>query len=425
MLIVSHINLWKALHVSALYIANAFLIDPIKEGLTKRVIIETFKLKIKIKFQEGLLMKKGIMFKWVSLLFVLIFMLVTAVACGSSDTSGEDSADSTQGDQGSQGGDSAQKEDGFRIALSNSYVGNSWRAESVKIFEAYANQMKEEGIISEFYSSSAGNDPQAQINEIRNMMSEGYDAILVNAASPTALAPVLNEAADRGIVVVAYDNTVDSDRIYNVNTDQVEFGRIQAKWLMEQIGGKGNILLIKGVEGTTVSRDRNQGYQEVLKDYPDVKILQEGYGKWDDAATAVVINNMLSATKDKNIVGILNEGGGENAIVEALNKRNIDPASIPITGEMLNGFFRHMKESGVKGIAVGQPPYLSAAAIDVAIKALKGEQVEKTTLIDLPVADYTEVEKWYAPDQPDNFFVDWTNPENTYNLKIEQIIPDK
>ena len=348
-------------------------------------------------------------FKRTCFLLVCAIILAAATGCGSS----------------SQGGSAGKGDQGFKIALSNSYVGNSWRAESVKIFEAYAQQKKDEGLISEYYSSSAGNDPQAQINEIRNMMSSGYDAILVNAASPTALAPVLNEATDRGIVVVAFDNTVDSDNIYNVNTDQVEFGRIQAKWLMEEIGGKGNILLIKGVEGTTVSRDRNIGYQEVLANYPDVTVLQEGYGKWDDAATAVVINNMLAATKGKEIAGILTEGGGENAIVEALKQHGLDPSAIPFSGEMVNGFFRHMKESGVKGIAVGQPPYLSAAAIDVALKVLNGEELDKTILIDLPVADYTEVDKWYAPGQPDNFFVDWTDPDNTYNLKIEQIIPDK
>lgn len=359
-------------------------------------------------------MKNSKAVKWFQFLFVLMLALTTVVGCSSSDKKGPDSSANQEG-----------QDDGFRIALSNSYVGNSWRAQSVKIFDAYAQQKKDEGVISEFYSSSAGNDPQTQINEIRNMMSQGYDAIIVNAASPTALAPVLNEASERGIVVVGYDNTVDSDKIYNVNTDQVEYGRIQANWLMDQIGGKGNILLIKGLEGTTVSRDRNQGYQEVLANYPDVNVLQEGYGKWDDAATAVVINNMLSATKGKDVVGILYEGGGENAIVEALKKRDIDPSTIPVTGEMLNGFFRHMKESGVKGIAVGQPPYLSAAAIDVAIKALKGEQVEQMTLIDLPLADFTEVDKWLAPDQPDNFFVDWTDVDNTYNLKIDQIIPDK
>ncbi len=353
--------------------------------------------------------------RWLSLLLVVLVAVTLVTGCGSSS--------STQKNSGDQGAKDAKKS--FKIALSNSYIGNSWRAEMVKIFEGYAKQKKASGEISEYYTSSSGNDPQAQINEIRNMMSKGYDAIIVNAASPTALAPVLNEAVDRGIVIVAFDNTVDSDKIYNVNTDQVEFGTKQAQWLADKIGGKGNILLLKGVEGTTVSRDRNLGYAAVLKKYPDIKILQEGFGKWDDAATAVEINNMLSAHANEPISGILQEGGGENAIFDALKQHGLDPTKVALTGEMLNGFFKHMKEDNVPGIAVGQPPYLSAASIDVALKVLKGEKVEKTTLIPLPVASSDEVDKWYAPDQPDNFFVDWKDANNTYNLKLEEILPKK
>jgi ribose transport system substrate-binding protein len=312
-------------------------------------------------WEGGLFMIIGKRSKWLSGLLGAILTVSLAAGCGSSSSQPSSSQPETKTEAKSE-------KKPLKIALSNSYVGNSWRAEMVNIFQAYAKQKKDAGVIADFYSSSSGNDPQAQINEIRNMISKGYNAILVNAASPTALAPVLNEAADRGVTVVAFDNTVDSDKIYNVNTDQVEFGRIQAKWLADKIQGKGNILMIKGVEGTTVDRDRVKGYQEVLSKYPDIKVLQEGFGKWDDAATAVEINNMISAQKDKGIAGILNQGGGENAIIEALTQHGINPSSIPITGEMLNGFFRHMKEKNVQGVAVGQPPYLVAEALDVAIK---------------------------------------------------------
>ncbi|UOF92717.1 substrate-binding domain-containing protein [Fodinisporobacter ferrooxydans] len=341
----------------------------------------------------------------------LVFSLV---GCGSS---------SSQQASSGNGGKPVKK--AWKIALSNSYIGNSWRSEMVKIFEGYAKQKKAEGIISDYYVSSSGNDPQAQINEIRNMMSKGYNAILVDAASPTALAPVLNEAAKRGIVVVAFDNTVDSNKVYNVNTDQVQFGEKQAQWLADQMHGKGNILELNGVEGTTVDRDRQKGYENVLKKYPGIHVLQKGYGKWDDAATSIVINNMLNAEKGQGINGILTQGGGENAIYQALKQNNLDPTKIPMTGEMTNGFFRHMKEDGVKGIGVGQPPYLSAASLDVALDVLNGKKVEKTVMIPLPVGTYKNVDKFYAKGQPDNFFVDWTNADNTYKLKLADVLPKK
>jgi ribose transport system substrate-binding protein len=295
----------------------------------------------------------------------------------------------------------------------------------VNIFDAYTKQLKEKGLVSVTYSSSSGNDPQAQINEIRNMAAKGYNAIIVNAASPTALAPILNQMAARGIIIVAFDNTVDSDKIYNVNTDQIAFGRTMAEWLMKEIGGKGNIFIIKGVEGTTVSRDRNKGFHEVLDKYPDVKVLQEGWGKWDPASTGIEINNMLAAHKGEPLAGILDEGGGEFPIYEALKRFGYDPTKVPQTGEFGNGFFRIMVKEGVKGTACGQPPYLSAAAVDIALKVWNGEKVEKYTIIPTPMADYRTASKWYIPGQSDQFFCDWTDPDNTWNLKIEDILIKK
>ena len=323
------------------------------------------------------------------------------------------------------GQESDSDEGGIKIAFSNSYVGNSWRSECVKIFDSYCKKLLEEGKIEKYYSSSSGNDPQAQINEIRNMMSMGYNAIIINAASPTALAPIANEAVERGIVVASFDNTVASDQVYNVNVDLQAIGRMQAKWLADQIGGEGNILFIQGVEGTTVSNEKLIGYNEVLDKYPGINILQSGFGKWDEATTAVLINNMLAAQKGKNIAGILSEGLGEVSTYEALIQHGLDPAEIPMTGEMSNGFMRLMKTKGVKGFAAGVPPYLVAASVDTLVRVMNGETVEKNVIIPPPTVGYEDVDNWYQSNLPDTFVVSWTDMDNTYNLKVEDIIPDK
>ena len=210
-------------------------------------------------------MKKKRSIRWTTLFVILLLVGASLTGCaGGKDPAGA-------GDK--EAGGKTKK--AYKIALSNAFAGNSWRSEMLKIFEAYAQQKKNAGEISEFYSSSAGNDPQAQINEIRNMMSKGYDAILVDASSPTALVPVLHEAVQRGIVVVAFDNTVESDKVYNVNTDQVQFGRVQAQWLMDQIGGKGNILLIKGIDGISINSDRDQAIGRSSKNTPTSKFFRK------------------------------------------------------------------------------------------------------------------------------------------------------
>lgn len=219
--------------------------------------------------------------KLVSLLMALCMMVSLAACGGQEQTTDEGGAESDNG--------------GYKIAFSNSYVGNAWRTAAVNIFDAYTADLVEQGVLSKAYSSSAGDDVQAQINEIRNMMSEGYDAIVCIAASATGLQSVLEEAAERGIVVVCFDTTVDSDLVYNVNTDQFEYGRLLAQSLADRMGGEGNILWIKGIEGNQVTLDRTEGMQSVLDNYPGIKVLGDGYGKWDDSTTASVMSNLMSA----------------------------------------------------------------------------------------------------------------------------------
>lgn len=360
-------------------------------------------------------------------LLTLVSLFMMAVGCQAPESSRATGTAAAQATSYSlpasvnSGSPSATK--GYRIAFSNSYIGNHWRAETVNIFNAYTARLIREGTLSKAYSSSSGNDPTAQINEIRNMIARGCNAIIVNAASPTALVPILEEAVDSGVVIVTFDNTIDSGRVYNVNTDQIEYGRMLARWLVNAIGGKGNILRINGIQGTTVSRDRGIGFESVLREYPDIRVLAQGDGKWDNATTAGVINQMLSDFEDVSIDGILSEGGGESAIYEAMLLHGLNPKRIPMTGEMTNGFLRHMLNDGVNGYAVGQPPYMVAAAVDVAIAVLDGQKISMMTTIEIPSATSQQAKDYYFPDQSDSFMVAYTNIGNTYRLNINDIAP--
>lgn len=370
-------------------------------------------------------------------LVLAVCMVVSLVACGSpqsaeSTSSSSDSSDDVESSSVepsvSDGeSESAASKGGFKIALSNSFIGNAWRSEMIKCFEATCRQKVESGEISEFYSSSSGNDAQAQINEIRNMISKGYDAILVDAASPTALAPICEEAVSRGIVVASFDNTVDSDKIYNVNCDQVESGRIKAQFIVDQMNGKGNVIIISGIEGTTYSRDHQKGNMEVLQPYidkGDINLLGIGYGGWDEASVAVEINNMLAAYKSKGIDGIINEGQGEVAIYNALVQNNIDPTTIPMAGEYTNGFLRLIKDEGINGLAVGDPPYMVGTAVEIVLKVLNGETAEKMTWLPAPTADISNAAEHYLEGYSDNIIACWTDEDNSYNYELEEILPD-
>src|SRR6201988_3953422 len=152
----------------------------------------------------------------------------------------------------------------FRIALANGYIANTWRIQMIQTAKAYAAQPAVAAKLKEFKVVSTGEDVPAQISAVNNFIDSGYDALVVNAQNPTAFAPVIKRAKDAGVVLVAFDNILDTQDAINVNVDQKGLGELWAKWLVEHIPDGGKVLEVRGVAGTSVDTDRHDGIHEVL-----------------------------------------------------------------------------------------------------------------------------------------------------------------
>src|SRR5687767_478108 len=110
----------------------------------------------------------------------------------------------------------------YKIAVSNSFIGNDWRTQMIQMAKAYIEQPHVKPLIKEFSLVSSGQDVAAQIAQMDNMIASGVDAIILNAASPTAFDAVIKRASDAGIIVVSFDNVVTAPEAVLVNEDQVE-----------------------------------------------------------------------------------------------------------------------------------------------------------------------------------------------------------
>ena len=110
--------------------------------------------------------------------------------------------------------------------------------------------------------------PTEQIQDLQNLISQGVDAIIVNPSDREQLNPVIEEAIAQGIVVVAVDQAVTAEGAYVATNDQVEYGRLGAQWLADDLGGEGSVLYMRGIEGVPADDDRNTGFQEVMARVP-------------------------------------------------------------------------------------------------------------------------------------------------------------
>src|SRR5882672_12338623 len=110
----------------------------------------------------------------------------------------------------------------LKIALANSFIGNTWRLEMENTFKAACKMPPFSTEVScSVYNS--GNDVGKQTQQISNLISQHVDAIVIDAASPTGLNGIVKQACARGILVVSYDNVVTAPCALKVNTDQLKF----------------------------------------------------------------------------------------------------------------------------------------------------------------------------------------------------------
>ena len=315
------------------------------------------------------------------------------------------------------------KKDGpFRIALANGYIANTWRIQMIQTAKAYAAQPDVAAKLKEFKVVSTGEDVPAQISAINNFIDSGYDAIVVNAQNPTAFGPVIKRAKEAGVILVAFDNTLDTQDAINVNVDQKGLGVLWAKWLAGHLPEGGKILEVRGVAGTSVDTDRHNGIHETLdatgKKWEVVEVL----GKWDDPTAQKATADAIAV--HKKFDGITAQGG-DTGVVQAM----IDAghAFVPFGGETENGFRKFCSmhaADGLKCSSAGTGPAQVAVAIKTAIAALEGEVVPQSVKLPLAIVEDPNFKAGqdFYPDQSDNFFVGNSFPTCGINFTAQEIM---
>src|SRR6516164_1711307 len=181
------------------------------------------------------------------------------------------------------GASGAAAADKYVVGVSNTLTGNGWREEMVCSIKAEALAS---GKVSKVIVANRNGGPSEQIADIRNLISAGANIIIIDPSDREALNPVIKQAADKGIVVVAVDQTVSAPEAYVLTNDQVEYAKLGAKWLFDKLGGKGSVVEMRGIDGVPADTDRHKGFEEVLKNYPNIKVAASVFSGWAQNKTA-------------------------------------------------------------------------------------------------------------------------------------------
>ena len=265
----------------------------------------------------------------------------------------------------------------YKIGYSNGdAVGNGFREEQVCTAKA---QAKASGSVSNLTVIHRNTDAAGQLSDIRNLIAKGVKAIVFNPNDPAALNPALAEAKAAGIVTVSVDANVTDPSTWNLTNNQVKYAELGAKWLFDQLGGKGTVWYTRGLAGHPADSDRDIGFKNVLKNYPNIKVVPTADGVftgWDPAKTTQLTNDFIQSGQYDKIQGIWASGMGKQIVdaIKAANKK-----FVPIVDADIGGFVAQLLDPtnfpGLKGAAVTNTASVGGAGITLALKLLNGETV--------------------------------------------------
>ena len=300
-------------------------------------------------------------------------LLCTSLTACNRDSGGTDAA-----------GDSANKSITFALSTqANSFM--------VKMREGAQKKADELGLTINFQDAS--DDSATQANQLANAAATGAGAVIVNPTDSDAMAPAVKQLVDEKIPVVAVDRAVNNADVASyIASDNETGGKQAAKALSDAINGEGEILVLQGKTGSSASRERGKGFDEGLKDNPNIKVVAKQTAEFERAKGLDVTTNLLQAHPNVKAIFAENDEMALGAIEALGSKAGKDVKVIGFDGA--EDALKAIKDGRMYASIAQQPVKMAEQAVIEASKLLKGETATKKMQVEVVAATKENVDKF-------------------------------
>ena len=298
--------------------------------------------------------------KFASVIMAAAAAALLVTACSKSDDTAEEQSTGT----------------GIKVGFSQVGAESDWRKAST---ESIKEAAKLKNINLTF--SDAQQKQENQIKAIRNFITKGVDVISFSPVVATGFEDVLKEAKEAEIPVVLFDRAVEVSEpglyVSFIGSDFVEEGRRAGRWVAANLNGKANVAELVGTVGSAPAIDRKKGFEEIIKDYPDIKIIKSQSGDFTRAKGKEVMESFLKSPEADQIQVLFAHNddmalGAIQAIEEAGKKPGKDIIIISIDG--VKTMFEQIL-AGKANCTVECNPLIGAQLFDVVEQIHDGKSV--------------------------------------------------
>ena len=276
---------------------------------------------------------------------------------------------------------------GKRVAMSNNYAGNSWRQAMLASFDKAGKAAVDAKQLKEVRSfTTAENQATEQAAQIQNLILEGYDAIIVNASSPTALNGAIKQACDAGITVVVFDSAVTEPCATIVGVDFRRMGQMQVDYMADR-KLTGNLLEVRGLPGSFVDEEIHQGILAGVAAHPEFKIVSSVHGNWTQSIAQKEVASVLPTLP--TVSAVVTQGGDGYGAAQAFAAagRPLTPIFMGNREDELAWWKAQNTANGYETKSAAISPGCSTFALWVAQLIMSGEKLPKKFTLPIAVVD--------------------------------------
>lgn len=141
---------------------------------------------------------------------------------------------------------------------------------------------------------SAGDDNRQQAEDVRYFIDKGVDLLIISANEAAPMTPIVEEAYQKGIPVILVDRKSLSDKYTAyISADNYEIGRAVGNYMASTLKGKGNVVELTGLSGSTPAMERHQGFMAAISNFPDIKLIDKADAAWEREPAEVAMDSIL------------------------------------------------------------------------------------------------------------------------------------
>ena len=242
-------------------------------------------------------------------------------------------------------------------------------------------QKKADELGVELIMVDAERSPLKQIEQVESFIAQKVDVIIMNPIEFEASSPAVTKALAANIPIINVNSATSATPTAFVGSDDVESARIAMKYIADKLGGKGNMVMIHGLMGQAAQLQREEGVKEILKQYPDIKLIAQQTGEWDRAKSMDLMQNWIQSYGDKiNAVFAQNDEMGLGA-VKALQAAGLKDKVLVISVDAIKDALQSVQKGELNATVFQNANQQGAGAIETAVKIAKKEAFEKKVLI--------------------------------------------